>query len=418
MQFIIFDRARKRLEEVPDRIARGVGGMALGALIGAYQEDDSGGLRALLPLAGRTLVEYQVRCAAAVAAAPIVVVVERVPQALQDVFERLRQDGIGVFPVSDVHEAVSRFEAGSMILMIGDGIVPPAELVAQLAEDGEPAVAIVRDDDAHSAFERIDAQSRWAGVALVDARLLGSTAAMLGDWDLQSTLLRRSIQEGALRVPVAEGPGEPLLVDRPEQLQDFQERLFAASRGARVDWVSRYVLPPVEEFATAQLAETSVRPAWLVWGSLALTMAAAVAFVKGWPVAALVLLILSTPLDIVASRLATLRLRPLPTRMLSRLALWPAAGVALLALGWREWGYGSGWGALVTAVAAIAFAEAMRIEKAGIALPWEPWLLSRRNAIFLGIPFALGGAWTAYIIVLLIYSAVSFYYTQHARHLS
>ena len=104
---------------------------------------------------------------------------ERVPQALQDAFERLRLDGVGVVPVSDVHEAVSRFEAGSMIVMIGDGIVPPAELVAQLAEDGEPVVVTVRDDEAHQAFERIDGHARWAGVALVDAHLLGSTAAML-----------------------------------------------------------------------------------------------------------------------------------------------------------------------------------------------------------------------------------------------
>ena len=44
--------------------ARG-GELAVGALIGAYQEDDEGGLRALLPLSGRTLIEYQVRCAAA-----------------------------------------------------------------------------------------------------------------------------------------------------------------------------------------------------------------------------------------------------------------------------------------------------------------------------------------------------------------
>ena len=392
--------------------------MALGALIGAYQEDDSGGLRALLPLAGRPLIEYQVRCVAATGAAPIVVVVERVPQALQDAFERLRLDGIGVFPVSDVHDAVSRFEAGSMILMIGDGIVPPAALIAQLAEDGEPAVATVHDDDTHAAFERIDAQSRWAGIALIDSRLLGSTAAMLGDWDLQSTLLRRSIQDGALRVPVAEGPGEPLLVNRPEQLQDFQQRMFVASRGVRADWASRYLLPPIEEFATEQLAETSIKPAWLVWGALVLTVGASIAFVKGWPVAALVLLILSTPLDIVAGRLATLRLRPLPARMLSRNALWPLAGLALLALGWREWGYGSGWGAFLTALTTIAFAEAMRIEKAGITLPGETWLLSRRNAIFLGIPFALAGAWIAYLIVLLLYSTVSFYYTQHARHLS
>ena len=136
---------------------------------------------------------------------PIVVVVERVPQALQDVFERLRADGIGAFPISDVEEAVSRFEAGSMILLVGDGVVPPADLVTDIADEAEPAVATVPDDEAHEQFERIDAESRWAGVALVDVRLLGSTAAMLGDWDLQSTLLRRTIQDGARRVPVEIG---------------------------------------------------------------------------------------------------------------------------------------------------------------------------------------------------------------------
>jgi multidrug efflux pump subunit AcrA (membrane-fusion protein) len=109
--------------------------MAIGALIGAYQEEDSGQLRALLPLAGRSLIEYQVRCVAAAGAAPIVVVVERVPQALQDIFERLRLDGIGVVPVSDIDEAVSRFEAGSTILLIGDGVVAPAEMVAGLADE-------------------------------------------------------------------------------------------------------------------------------------------------------------------------------------------------------------------------------------------------------------------------------------------
>src|SRR5690348_16365211 len=152
--------------------------MALGALIGAYQEDDSGGLRALLPLAGRTLIEYQVRCASAAGAAPVIVVVERVPQALQDAFERLRLDGIAVFPVSDVGEAVSRFEAGTTILLIGDGIAPTAELVERIAEEPEPVVVTVPDDEVHEAYERIDGESRWAGVAIVDANLLGSSAAM------------------------------------------------------------------------------------------------------------------------------------------------------------------------------------------------------------------------------------------------
>jgi hypothetical protein len=392
--------------------------MALGALIGAYQEDDTGGLRALLPLAGRTLIEYQARCVAAAGAAPIVVVVERVPQALQDAFERLRLDGIGVFPVSDVHEAVSRFEAGTMILMLGDGIAPTAGLVMTIAEEAEPAIATVPDDEGHATFERIDSGTRWAGVALVDAKTLGSTAAILGDWDLQSTLLRRTLQDGARRWPAGGDNGaEPLLVERAEQLDDFQRTLLAGSREPRRDWASRYVLAPVEEFATEQLMETGVRPMWLVWAALTLTLGAAGAFSRGWLGAGLGMLVLSSPLDIIARRLATLRLKPLPRKMLSRRLLWPAAGLVLLTLGYWESGHGGNWGAVMTAIAAAAFAQAARLEgKAG--LPGEPWLLSRRNAILLALPFALFGVWTTYLITLFGYAAASFFYLQHARRIA
>jgi hypothetical protein len=390
--------------------------MALGALIGAYQEDDSGGLRALFPLAGRTLLEYQVRCAFAAGAAPIVVVVERMPQALQDAIERLRLDGISVIAISAVEEAVSRFEAGSMVLVIGDGVVPAVELVSGLAEEPEPAVATVPDDEAHGEFERIDAESRWAGVALVDSRLLGSTAAMLGDWDLQSTLLRRTIQEGARRMPVESEAGEPLLVEKPEQLQNFEQRLIASSRGPRTDWVSRFLLPPVEELATRQLLDRAIKPSWLLLAAVGLTLAGAVCFTRGWLGAGLVLLVLSTPLDLIASRLAIVRMRPLPTRNLSRRALWPAAGLALLALGWWETRHGTGWGSLVCAVATLAFAEAARIEKDSLAVRSEPWLFSRRSAIFAAVPFALAGTCTAYLIAMLGYAALSFFGIQHVRH--
>jgi hypothetical protein len=320
-----------------------------------------------------------------------------------------------MFAVSDVNEAVSRFEAGSMILLIGDGVAPPAELVATIAEEPEPAVATVPDDEIHAMFERIDAESRWAGVALVDARMLGSTAAMLGDWDLQSTLLRRTIQEGALRLQASSGGGDPLLAESAEDLQNFQRTLLVGSRGSRPDWVSRYLLPPIEEFATEHLMETSLRPIWLMWSAVVLTLGGAACFVRGWLGAGLVLLLASMPLDLIASRLASLRLRPLPVRLISRLALWPLAGVALLALGWWEMRHNSGWGSLVSALAAGAFAEAARLERPG-ADDSDLWLISRRSAIVLAIPFALAGAWTSYLIALLVYAALSFFIVQHVRH--
>ena len=286
--------------------------------------------------------------------------------------------------------------------------------VGPLGERNKPGAHF--DDEQHEAYERIDAGSRWAGVAMVDANLLGSTAAMLGDWDLQSTLLRRAIQEGAVRIKTAEVGGEPLLVENADQLADFQRVLIHASRGARTDFASRYLLAPIEDLATEQLMETPVRPIWLVWTALALTLGGAFCFSRGWLGAGLVLLLLSTPLDLIAARLASLRLKPLPAKMLSRSALWPAAGLAVLAIGWWEMRNAPGWGAMVAAAAACGFAEAMRIEKATMPPGGDLWLFSRRNAIALAIPFAIGGAWTAYLLGLLAYAAISFFIVQRVRH--
>jgi len=391
--------------------------MALGALIGAYQEDDAGGLRALLPLAGRTLIEYQARCLAAAGAAPLIVLVERVPVALNDAFERLRGEGIAVVPVSEGNEAASRFEAGSQLVLLADGIAPDMGDLTRLFDEDDTAILTVPDDDVHADYERIDSAHRWAGLARVDSNMLGATAAMLGDWDLQSTLLRRAVQAGARLVQSTSGEGRgPFLATDEQSMADYERRLLVASRTVREDAVSRYLLPIVEEVATEKLMETGLRPAWLMHSALAMTVGAAFCFSRGWHWAAIALLVLSTPLDLVAQRLAMLRLKPLSPSMPSRRLLWPAAGAALLALGWFEARHGSGWGAMMAALGAAAFAEAGRVERAGRSVPGAEWHFNSRTAIWLALPFAIGGWLSLYLGLVAFYAAASFFILQHLRH--
>ena len=128
------------------------------------------------------------------------------------------------------------------------------------------------------------------------------------------------------------------------------------------------------------------------------------------------MLVAATPLDLVARRIGMLRLRPLGPGLLSKRLLWPAAGLALLALGWFIARHGGGWGAMVAALSAAAFAEAARIERAGAEPPGSKWYFSRRSAIMLAIPFAATGWWNLYLVLLTVYAAVSFFLAQHFHH--
>ena len=343
-------------------------------------------------------------------------VVDQIPIALNQALERLQQEGISATAVTDSNDAANRFGAGDRVLLIGDGIAPPPELLVSLIEEEDPAIVTVPDDEEHRQFERIDAVSRWSGVALAEAQTLGATAAMLGDWDLQSTLLRRMLQSGARILPLQAGAAEPVLAATEADLLGLERQLIVASRGTRKDWASRYLLPLVEEWATEPLLKSTVAPQRLIEAALLLTVGAAVALFEGWLWPGLALLLVSTPLDLIARRVAALRLRPLPARSRVERLLWPSAGIALLALGWWLARNGGGWGAFYTALACSAFAEAARIERVVPEIPGDIWLFSRRNAVFAMVPFALFSEWTAGIVFLSLYAAISFFVVQFVNH--
>ena len=71
---------------------------------------------------------------------------------------------------------------------------------------------------------------------------------------------------------------------------------------------------------------------------------------------------------------------------------------------------------MVAALSAGAFAEAARVERQETIATGGEWLLSRRSAIWLAIPFAIGGWWSTYLGLIALYAATSFFIVQHLRH--
>jgi hypothetical protein len=71
---------------------------------------------------------------------------------------------------------------------------------------------------------------------------------------------------------------------------------------------------------------------------------------------------------------------------------------------------------VLAAIVACAFAEAYRLERAHSEIPIPISLFSRRNAILGAALFGLAGAWTGYLVAVLIYAAISFFFVQFLVH--
>lgn len=393
--------------------------MALAALIAAYHESDEPGgtLRATLGLAGRTLVERQAKLAAAAGASPVVLMVERLPTDLLEAIDRLRRDRLAIVVARNVREAAEAIDPDDRLLLIADGFIGDKALLDRLVANGKGALLTVPDGPFDDRFERIDSESRWGGLALLDGGLLQETAGMLEDWDLQSTLLRRAIQSGGRAMAWHRDDGEqpPAVVTRGADLSELQRRVFDSAGDSGGPWLSRRVLAPFERAATRMLMPGSVSPRMLGIAAVALTGLSALSFLRGALWFGMLAAVLATPLDGVAGRLARLRMEDdLDDAWWAHL-LPALAGAGLLALGYSLVDV-NGWSMVLLAVVAIAFLLALRIEIEGRSVSGAAFLAERKSMTWIMAAFALLGMWGAGLVALFAYAAGSFFWAQHQVH--
>jgi hypothetical protein len=396
--------------------------VALAALIAAYGQvdGDSERLRATLPLVGATLLEHQVRLARRVGANHVVILVERVPADLTAALDRLRRDGIAVDVARNAADAADRFHPDERLLVIADGCLAGEPLLARVAASPSPTVVTVPDHSERHAFERIDALTRWGGLALIDGARLRRTVAMLGEWDMLSTLLRRTLQEGPTRIdafPPHAGAGPELLLiaDRTAVLQGIDLRLIRASRRRATTWPRRYLFPPIEEVALRPLAGRSIDPTWFAAAGVAAAFVAVPTALAGWPWVALILLLLTGPLVAIAHRLAATRLAEVRRARLLGGLRDAAAAAALLALGYHL-APANGWGIMLASAVAVAGGAALAVERRtlkGLGAPPPPlWLASVDGLIWAMLPFAVADNWATGVGGLAAYAVASFFDVQ------
>jgi len=304
---------------------------------------------------------------------------------------------------------------------MADGCIVGQSAIDRLARAEAPTLLTLPDQPDRDAFERIDAGARWAGLALLDGGRLRATAGMLGDWDLESTLLRRTVQEGAGRLSIytaqdgGSSAGLPLIAENESALADLEKTLLAESQGHAPDWPARLLFAPLEEPAARLLLKRSIDAEWIAMLAAGLAVVALPLAAAGWAWGALALLLVSGPVRAVAHRLGAVKLAAIRRgRLYDRLRAAAATGVLLAFAGLlAEQG---GWGWWMVSAMTIAAMLALRNERAMLARTGGSsgpvWLASVDSLIWGFLPFAVIGEWRTGLAALALYALASFAFVQ------
>lgn len=306
--------------------------MSFAAIICASRNsaDSAGLLRANLDFAGYSLVEYQARQAAEAGATQVVILVGALSPPLSRAVDRLSADGIPVALARDMVTLMRDVPRDRDVLLVGDGMIVSQPYFTAMAQSAGNMLLVADDSRATAGFERIDGQSRWVGLARVGPDLLFGTLDMLGDWDLELTLVRAAVQAGADQIRVGQDDvmeGRVALVDRQAGADLVAGALLTAPRNGNdhEGGVEHYLLDPLARRIAPLLLRNQVPPAQVRTGGIALAAIGLVAVLLKWPAIAFVLLLAALTLSLVADNLAHIARRNVPEN-------WIGLVIPLLAL--------------------------------------------------------------------------------------
>lgn len=312
-----------------------------------------GARKALLPVAGQTLIEYQARSAHAAGARHIVVMVDRVPAALVAAFDRLRADGLAIDVARGAREAADRVHPDEDVLVIDSGVVADLVATQEFARAEAPAILTLPDLPAFAHHERIDGSARWAGLALLKGEHLRHTATLIGDWSLGPTLLRVAIQRNAVRVPLDQAARAAIVADEA-QAQAVSARL-ARVGGTEPGSPFAMLAQPLASFtAAAAMARSLPFDLILIVAPVLFGAAALLAWLE-MPAAGFAVFLTGIVASAAAQRYGVAAMRPSPVLRWRHAIEIVALAVLILFMAGLAWRNGSGWG--INALAAWAIAN-------------------------------------------------------------
>ena len=199
-------------------------------------------------LAGGSLIEHQITTLARAGISKFLIEVENYGGSLTALADRCRIKGLVVVFVRTGADIQSFVEASDRIWVQSSQLYVQFGLIETLTKATENFVATVDSRDENTAFERIDLNTRWAGVSVVGQDTIATLRDLPDDWSIISSLLRQSVLAPIPMRPVSQQHitnGTLTFLTGPQDFSELNRQILRRRVASRSGFVESQLFGPV-----------------------------------------------------------------------------------------------------------------------------------------------------------------------------
>jgi 1L-myo-inositol 1-phosphate cytidylyltransferase / CDP-L-myo-inositol myo-inositolphosphotransferase len=395
--------------------------------------------RASLEAGGITLLERNVRLLRKAGAATIYILTDDQFAVLAPMVSVLGKDK-DIKLIDTALALTNSLADEDNVIVLDEGVLLDARLIAAVAGEEAPHSIAVFPSLApeHERAVRIDPEYSFASILKAPGKTVRDVCRGLGDWDFVHTLLRTVAADPQAQM-LAVSSLDTYAIDRRRALPILWQpmktagdqltagqRLIDAAQPHGGDWVSRYLLSPLENILVQLLLPRRVPAPALRAAALLLGLAAMLAFAFGWLWSGLAVVLALGPMLGLADKLASIRVQGAPNGY-----FWRGAGY-LMDAGWIV---GLGWYLAEKAAAPGIWGACLLILLSGLATTLQTGFFQRFTGkplddagpterlirLFAGarqtfawalLPFAVADLWAAGYKFIALYAGATFFLAQ------
>lgn len=241
--------------------------------------------------ANQSILELQIEQLKRSGIRRFLVEVDNVSGGLLALADKSRTQGLSFEFVRSAGDARTNMQSEEMLVVLAEALFVAPDLLDQILRHSGSFVATVDGRDDNSMFERIDLNTRWAGIARVDANTVGAIADLPDGWSVASSLLRQALQHDVAFNPLPQQAlqdGKLRIVRSVAEMRDL-DRQILQDRASHVDGlIEGKLLGPLSVRIAQVFKVTSSAARFVNIATLLLSALAVILGANGWIITAII----------------------------------------------------------------------------------------------------------------------------------